>query len=505
MTLDHFRRIVAKIGLTGMLSVGFVFLTGIDGCAQSAFGIPFKKQEAFILQYDSPFQFASVEMGSNSISTSESINVTIPETAKIADRKGRPIDRSLLRPGMMVEIDGTRMTDTIVVDRLQLKIDHEKWDIEVNGYFEGFDGTFAWIDGQRVIWSAGLTARGKNEWKTRAFSSFNEMPLGAEVKVKGNRRADGLVHAVSVEVIPNLFTKGDARMFQLASMGRLLPANLSGGKGKVAGVEVKFVESLELQTYVTKIGNRLIPRYQKDMPDDYPGKITYRFAVIENDSFNAFALPDGAIFVNTGMLKALKNEAQLASVLGHEIAHVTHEHSRRESEDPKKMWLPLAGVLGGAVLGGQTGAQIGAMAANALNNHYSRMLEDQADRVGLQYMVAAGYDPREAPKVWRIVAQSTKSDAVANFLYSGHSAPMNRLKHLNRAIAFNHYDSFNAGLVSGEIEYLDAVGAYFGWRKPAATISPSLQNPLPVSAKPVAPKSMQKPRTVSGKPVRKRP
>lgn len=170
------------------------------------------------------------------------------------------------------------------------------------------------------------------------------------------------------------------------------------------------------------------PQYLQDLPESDPAKILFRFYVIDDPSFNAFAYPDGSVFVHTGLLETIENEAQLAAILGHEIAHVTHEHGLNKYRQAK-------GVETGKNVAKQTGKVMEKLGnLNPFNkkktvkvqveeldvdeteevtlegaidfgfelysNMYSRELENQADRVGLFYMHQAGYDPREAPKIW---------------------------------------------------------------------------------------------------------
>ncbi|MBK9529229.1 MAG: hypothetical protein IPO41_13160 [Acidobacteria bacterium] len=84
--------------------------------------------------------------------------------------------------------------------------------------------------------------------------------------------ADGIIYANGAEAEPNEFTSSDKEMFALAQSGRLLPTKLEGGKGIVAGREVKFADDRVLQQYVTMLGNKLVPRYQKDIPFDDPAR-----------------------------------------------------------------------------------------------------------------------------------------------------------------------------------------------------------------------------------------
>jgi beta-barrel assembly-enhancing protease len=133
--------------------------------------------------------------------------------------------------------------------------------------------------------------------------------------------------------------------------------------------------------YINDLGQRLVEKA--------PGyKFPYTFKVVREKSINAFALPGGPIYVHTGLMEAA-NEAELAGVMGHEIAHVVMRHSTRQASWQMKTQLPLAilsGVLGAAV-GDWAGAlgQMGiSLTANGVIMKYSRDPETEADMVGAQ-------------------------------------------------------------------------------------------------------------------------
>jgi hypothetical protein len=476
-----------------LLALCFLFVGALPCSAQQQVGIPVKIKEAFVLEFAAPHERLLIDTGETNFTTGEVTEVTINAATLFRNKKDAPLERGLLRPGMKIEIQGERFGSRVQAGVVKVKTNAESWEVEVKGYFEKLDGGRARVDGQTVVLGDGAVILGDNEWKGKTFKSFNEMMLGSHVEVKGIRRADGVVYAQLGKTKPNIFTEGDKRLVLAVQQGLLLPptGQLTGARVKIADKEFKLVESLELQSYVTQVGYKLIPRYIKDLPNDDPGKPTYRFYVIEDDSFNAFALPDGSIFVHTGLLKTLKNEAQMAAVLGHEIAHVTHEHSRRRMESLAVPLLQLGTAIAGAATKNNSIAMLGQFGAGVLSNKFGRDFEDQADRVGLFYMYEAGYDPREAPKVWREVSKHTKENAISNFLYSDHSSAIARLRNLNREIAYNYHETDFSQTNTDEDKYRRVVGQYFGWlpKIPAtntnappqgnALISPSNARPAP--------------------------
>jgi predicted Zn-dependent protease len=151
----------------------------------------------------------------------------------------------------------------------------------------------------------------------------------------------------------------------------------------------------------------------------------WEVAVFEDDAVNAFALPGGNIGVFTGLLKVTKNQHQLAAVIGHEVAHVIARHSAA------RVSSQLATELGVSILAAGTGMDprlIGTGADLLLSLPYSRGDETEADRLGLQYMARAGFDPRESVDLWRNMAQ--EGGARPPEFLSTHPSPGSRIRDL---------------------------------------------------------------------------
>jgi predicted Zn-dependent protease len=153
----------------------------------------------------------------------------------------------------------------------------------------------------------------------------------------------------------------------------------------------------------------------------------WEFTLFENDEPNAFALPGGKVGVNTGLFQVAKNDAQLAAVIGHEVAHAIARHGA------ERMSQGMMQQYGAAAIGIATGsgayAQMAAQAATLLVTlPYSRTQEAEADHIGVFYMAEAGYDPREAIALWRNF-ESFGGGRPPEFL-STHPAPGSRIQEL---------------------------------------------------------------------------
>ena len=309
-------------------------------------------------------------------------------------------------------------------------------DQKLEGYAEWvLDGCLV-VDGQKVCPAPGLKFEGQG-----AAWSFATIPLGYEVKVKkGTRLPDGTLLARRVEARPN----GDA-MFeaQVRAATDQMEARIrragrfSEGEGRRARSVGRLIEEGPRVDRVRRIVDDLLPPYLE--PDDV------RVYVIENDEWNAFAMGNYSIYVFSGLLDDLSDD-EVAIVLGHELVHATHEHSRRQAK--KGMWVQLAalGALGAtSTIDSGTSRAIAetaaGLAASAWSNGYGRDMEDQADRVGLRYVYEAGYDITAGPSLWeRFAKKYGEGSAAVNFFFGNHSLAAERAAHLEREIALNYPD-----------------------------------------------------------------
>lgn len=445
---------------------------------QTEVGIPFGKQEAYVLEFAAPHQSIRLDLGESTLSTDLVVEARVAPDAALLDARGQAVDRAAVLAGMEVEVTGEKLRGGFLIRSLRLKTRLEDWRVEVAGVFERLDGTTAVVGGQRVALEPGAAVQGAEEWRGRSFRSFNDMMLGSFVELKGRRGADGLVRAREGRTWPNLFTETERALNAALKQGLQPPQQLSGGVMRIGGEEFRLVQDQALQAYVTRLGTRLVPRWMSGLADDDPAKVVFRFYVVDDPSFNAAAYPDGTVIVHTGLLKVLQNEAQLAAVLGHEIGHVTHEHGRQQFEGARTQ-NRVGGVVRG--LGRIAGVDrapsvevagervdlgvVARLGAGALSNIHNRARESQSDRVGLFYMVEAGYDPREAAVVWRRLAEATKPGNVIQaverraeaFLYSSHPESAARARSINREIAAAYATTDFSRLKTGAEEYRRAV------------------------------------------------
>jgi predicted Zn-dependent protease len=232
---------------------------------------------------------------------------------------------------------------------------------------------------------------------------------------------------------------GAGRPFQIEADERRIWADAEKEEAKLEKSGKVYDDPL-LEEYLARIGDRLLPEEVKQSGG--PG---FRFTVFRDPSLNAFAMPNGRVYIHTGLLARVENEAQLATVLGHELTHVTNRDALRFQRDATNKMIALnvlaiaasigvavaagkqaerGNVVGAAVLSQTANAILGLglqLAALAAINGYGRDIERQADEEGLARMVKAGYDPKQAPRVYQLLKKDGGDPGrLENFFFGNH-------------------------------------------------------------------------------------
>ena len=288
------------------------------------------------------------------------------------------------------------------------------------------------VDGQRVRVNQRTTWHGD-------FSSLEAVPLGHEVRVTGARQPDGTVLASDVDVRAN----GTA----------LFENDVQQGTNQLEGLWVRNGQAFEGDARGRKV---VLGEIEKDgqsvdrvrgiihrLAPPYVDRSKLRVYVIDNKDWNALAMGNGAIWVFRGIMNDMSDN-ELAIVVGHELAHYTHEHSRRQMRRGVGAQIAsLAAILAAQAIGIDAltlSAQLGAsLGFSAYINGYGRDLEDQADRVGLRYAYEGGFDVAGAPGVWqRFLDKYGEGDKLTTFFFSDHSRASTRRQNLENELAHNY-------------------------------------------------------------------
>lgn len=248
------------------------------------------------------------------------------------------------------------------------------------------------------------------------------------------------------------------------------------GKEAAAEVEkqVEIINNPELSAYITLIGSKLAAQPQAD-------KYPYTFKIVNDASINAFALPGGPTFVNTGLIAAVDNEAQLAGVLAHEISHVALRHGTNQASKANLIQLPalLAGRAAGSgsMLGQLSQLGIG-LGANSVLLKFSRTAENQADLLGAQIAAQAGYDPTQIARFFQKL--ESEGGARVPAFFSDHPNPGNRLKAIENEIRYMPQRSYNGD--TGKLASMKAIVAKLpAPKKPRAKAGSSVPLSIPDS------------------------
>jgi hypothetical protein len=157
-----------------------------------------------------------------------------------------------------------------------------------------------------------------------------------------------------------------------------------------------------------------------------------------------------SIYVFTGLLDDMDDD-EVAIVLGHELVHATHEHTRKEFKRAMIVQIAALGIVGASSTIDDDKKRlivqlITGFAAAAYTSGYSRSMEDQADRVGLRYAYEAGYDITKGPRLWnRFAKKYGEGNKVTNFFFADHSQSAARATKLEKEIAFNYPDGPKPG------------------------------------------------------------
>ena len=252
----------------------------------------------------------------------------------------------------------------------------------------------------------------------------------AEDKKTDDKKAKATTSTAAVKSNKPLSTNEDPAMIGkrninggfISKMGGSIEKEVRLGREAAAEVDrqAKFVDDPLITEYVNRVGQNIVLHSDSKVP--------FTIKVIDSDEVNAFALPGGFFYVNKGLILAADNEAELAGVMAHEIAHVAARHA--VENQAKASLLEYAAIGASIFLGGipgmiyQNTAGIGLL---GIFMKFSRSAEEEADKLGVQYMWAAGYDPGAMATMFeKLEAKNKKKPGLIARAFSTHPAPPDR-------------------------------------------------------------------------------
>ncbi|MDQ3223820.1 MAG: M48 family metalloprotease [Gemmatimonadota bacterium] len=224
---------------------------------------------------------------------------------------------------------------------------------------------------------------------------------------------------------------------------------------KEVAQSIGFYKDAQVQSYVANIGKRMAAVSERP-------NLPWEFHVVDDGAVNAFAIPGGFIYVTRGLMSSINTEAELATVLGHEIAHVTNRHSVQQIS---KSQLAQLGLGIGSILSSDI-AKFGQLAGAGLGLlflKYGRDAENQADAGGFRYALGQNYDVREMPKVFETLGRISEAGGGGRLpeWLATHPEPGNRIEHIEKMLDTVPLDQRK--LIVAREEYLRHVqGMTFG-------------------------------------------
>ena len=257
---------------------------------------------------------------------------------------------------------------------------------------------------------------------------MKNMPIGSTLAglVPGGSKMGSLVDSgvsVAKDISDSQKTLTDAEEVEL-------------GENVMAGVlgAAALYDSDRIQRYVNQVGRWVASHSERP-------SLPWRFAVLDSKLPNAGAAPGGQIYITTGLLFRMRNEAELAGALAHEIAHVVQRHHVKAFQKQK---LGSAGVTalgaavdsrGGSSVGGALGKTVLKLGISEVRKmillSLDRGEEEQADRMGMVLAARAGYDPYGLANVLQLLQELQKDEGGASLLYSTHPGPADRIASLD--------------------------------------------------------------------------
>ena len=244
---------------------------------------------------------------------------------------------------------------------------------------------------------------------------------------------------LSVNEDPAMIGKRNINKGIIAKMSGSTEKEVKLGRELAAEVDrqAKFVDDPVITEYVNRVGQNIVLHSDT--------KIPFTIKVIDSDEVNAFALPGGFFYVNKGLILVADNEAEVAGVMAHEIGHVAARHALENQTKASLMEYLAMGTsifLGG--IPGMIFQNTAGLGMLGIFMKFSRSAEEEADKLGVQYMYAAGYDPSAMATMFeKLEAKNKKKPGLISRAFASHPAPPDRrASALALAARFPEHDEY---------------------------------------------------------------
>lgn len=212
---------------------------------------------------------------------------------------------------------------------------------------------------------------------------------------------------IRLMIVFSVFYWGNSHAHELPDLGDISQATMTPHQERQIGQQImrriradpSYLDDSEIASYLSNLGHKLIAN-----SDEASAGQLFEFFAVQDPSINAFALPGGFMGFNSGLIIAAQSESELAAVMSHEIAHVTQKHLARMIAEQKYDWIKSVASLAVAILASRAGSQASqailvASQASMIQSKldFTRKHEKEADRIGLNILLDAGFDPQGMP------------------------------------------------------------------------------------------------------------
>ncbi|MDQ4120158.1 MAG: M48 family metallopeptidase [Acidobacteriota bacterium] len=280
--------------------------------------------------------------------------------------------------------------------------------------FSGVTLTPAAVFGQETQQQT-QTAQTTKDKKEKKSDKNNKQQASSQPSAEQVAQANGK-RALSPNEDPAMIGKRNINKGLGGWLGGSMEKEVQFGRQLAAEAEkeLKLVDDPMITEYVNRVGQNVV--------NHSDAKVPFTIKVVDSDDVNAFALPGGFFYVNRGLILAADNESELAGVMAHEIAHVAARHAM---ENQGKATLLNYGMLAGIIFGGGIISPILQNAGGILGGltmlKFTRGAEEEADKLGVQYLYAAGYDPNGMATMFeKLAAKNKKKPGTIQKLFSTH-------------------------------------------------------------------------------------
>ena len=267
------------------------------------------------------------------------------------------------------------------------------------------------------------------------------MALNLKIPIKmiqrQNRHHYQKISSAIIFLLMTLFYQSSIAEITLPSLGSTSDDIITPAEEKRIGKQIMLqlkisdtlVTDMEIQEYIQSLGKQIA--YKSNSPNTH-----FTFFVINNKNINAFATVAGHVGIHTGLILITRTEGELASVLAHEITHVTQKHLLRQLDNSRKLSIPtIAGLMVAVLLGSissdasQAALATTLAASNQARLNYTRSNEEEADRIGMNVLVKTGFNAHNMPDFFKKMQQNTRlygGDKIPEYLRT-HPLTLNRI------------------------------------------------------------------------------